>query len=186
MKRKKKDADPIAAAVRLATILPPPCALIGGLAVGAHGYVRATDDVDIASPLDPKAIQAALSAAGIGSTIRRGNVLEGEIRSVVSGTLEGVDFDVLFPPVLIPWETTVTLTVSGAEIHVVALDDLLRLKLRAGGPQDLLDVVHLLRLHPEKLSLAREVATAQKNLDRLDAWLADPRIRAAGRTKRRR
>lgn len=184
MKRGKKDADPIAAAARLAAILPPPCALIGSLAVAAHGYVRATDDIDLASPLDPKVIRAALSAAGIDSSSRRGSVRDGEIRSVVSGTLEGVDFDILFPPVLIPWETTVTLTVGEAEIRVVALDDLLRLKLRAGGPQDLLDIVHLIQLHPEKLSLAREVATAHKNLDQLDAWLADPRIRAAGTKKR--
>ena len=154
--------------------------------MAAHGYVRATDGVDIASPLDPKVIQAALSAAGIDSSLRRGNVLDGGIRSVVSGTLGGVDFDVLFPPVLIPWETTVTLTIGAAAIKVVALEELLRLKLRAGGPQDLLDVVHLLRLHPEKLSLAREVSTAQKNLDQLNAWLADPRIRAPESRKRRR
>ena len=58
------------------------------------------------------------------------------------------------------------------------LDALIRLKLRAGGPQDLIDVVQLVRRHPEVQPKAIAVAEAHGLRGRLEAWLADPRIRS--------
>lgn len=181
MKRKRAAAQaaPHEVALKLAELLPEPNALVGALAVGAHGYPRATDDVDFVCPVDPSEIQARLAAAAITSTVRRGDVLEGGIRSCVSGTLSGIDFDVLFPPVPIDWSATVLLPLATASrLRVVSLNDLIRLKLRAGGPLDMIDVVQLVRRHPELMPFALSIAEAYGQRDRLEAWLADPKIRA--------
>jgi len=167
-------------AVRLASLLPQPSALIGALAVAAHGYVRATDDIDFVSAASPKEIQARLAKAGISSKIRRGDALEGDIPSVVHGRADGLRFEVLSPPVPIDWSRTVALPLSeGSQLRVVDLDALVRLKLRAGGPQDLIDVVHLVRIHPEIKSRALELAEAYGERERFEKWLVDPRIRSA-------
>jgi len=60
----------------------------------------------------------------------------------------------------------------------VSLNDLIRLKLRAGGPLDLIDVVQLVRRQPELMPFALSVAEAYKLRDRLESWLADPGIRS--------
>jgi hypothetical protein len=181
VKRKGAEAAaPDEVAIRLASVLPEPNALIGALAVAAYGYVRATDDIDFVSPVDPKAIQAALAEAGIASKIRRGDPLEGDIPSVVYGRTEGLRFDVLFPPVPIDWSRTVLLPLTeGSRLRVVDLDALVRLKLRAGAPQDLVDVVHLVRLHSEIEESALALADAYGVRGRLEEWLADPRIRSS-------
>ncbi len=181
MKRKsrKAEATPHELAVRLASILPEPNALIGALAVAAHGYIRATDHIDFVSPADPKEIQARLAKAGIASKTRRGDALEGDIPSVVYGRAEGIRFDVLFPPVPIDWSRTVILPLTkDSRLRVVDLDTLVRLKLRAGGPQDLIDVVHLVRLHSEIEGRALTLGEAYGVRERLEEWLADPRIRS--------
>lgn len=179
-RRRKQVRDPADAALRLAELLPQPNAVIGALAVTAHGYVRATSDVDFVSPADPRKIRASLAAGGVTASIRRGDVLRGDIRSVVFGSIDGVRFDVLFPPVPIDWGETVSLTLEEGRppLRVVGLDGLMRLKLWAGGPQDLIDVVHLVRLHPETLPKAVAVAEAYGIRHHLESWLADPRLRA--------
>lgn len=181
MKRKRApvQAAPHEVALKLAKLLPEPSALVGALAVGAHGYPRATDDVDFVCPADPSEIQARLAAAEISTSIRRGDILEGDIRSCVSGTVAGIAFDVLFPPVPIDWSATVLLPLApGSRLRVVSLTDLIRLKLRAGGPPDMIDVVQLVRRHPEMMPFAVSVAEAYSLRDRLEAWLADPGIRS--------
>jgi hypothetical protein len=60
---------------------------------------------------------------------------------------------------------------------VIDLDGLLRLKLKAGGPQDLLDAAQLLRRPPEMVEQTRAVAEAYGQWDRLQRWLEDPRLR---------
>jgi hypothetical protein len=179
VKRRGRAAAPHEVALRLAALLPEPNALIGALAVGAHGHPRATDDVDFVCPAEPKEIQSRLKAGGLESSVRRGDVLEGALRSCVYGTASGIRFDVLFPPVPIDWESTVLLPLNRrSRLRVVSLYDLIRLKLRAGGPQDVVDIVHLLRRHPEQTPLALSTAEAYGLRDRLSTWLADPRIRA--------
>jgi len=179
-KGRKAAATPHEVAVRLASLLPEPNALIGALAVAAHGYIRATDDIDFVSSVDPKEIQARLAKGGIASKTRRGDALEGDIPSVVYGQADGFRFDVLFPPVPIDWSRTVILPLAeGSRLRVVDLDALVRLKLRAGGPQDLIDVVHLVRLHSEIEERALALADGYGVRERLEEWLADPRIRSS-------
>jgi hypothetical protein len=79
----------------------------------------------------------------------------------------------------IDWSATVLLPLAaGSRVRVVSLNDLIRLKLRAGGPLDLIDVVQLVRRQPELIPFALSVAEAYKLRDRLEIWLADPGIRS--------
>jgi len=79
----------------------------------------------------------------------------------------------------IDWERSVLLPlVEDSRLRVVDLDGLIRLKLRAGGPQDLIDVVQLVRRHPEAKEATLGVAEAYQLRDRFESWLADPKIRS--------
>jgi hypothetical protein len=186
VKRRDRSAAIHEVAARLAAALPEPSALIGALAVAAHGYVRATDDLDFVSSADPKDIQKHLRSHGIAARIRRGDILEGDVPSVVYGEADAIRFDVLFPPVPVDWSRTITLELdSGSRFRVVDLDTLVRLKLRAAGPQDLIDVVHLVRLHPEIRDRALELAAAYGVRERFEEWLTDARIRTPRKRRNR-
>jgi hypothetical protein len=177
--KRRRPAEIHEVAARLAAVLPEPTALIGALAVAAHGYVRATDDIDFLSSVDAKEVQASLGRGGIKAKIRRGDALEDDIATVVYGEHDGIRFDVISPPVPIDWNQTITLELEpGSRLRVVDLDTLVRLKLRAEGPQDLIDVVHLVRLHPEIRTKALQLAEAYGVRERFEEWLNDPRIRS--------
>ena len=60
---------------------------------------------------------------------------------------------------------------------MVDLDGLIRLKLRAQGAQDLLDVAMLLYEHPDRLEWTRSLARAYGVSEKLDLWLDDPRLK---------
>jgi hypothetical protein len=178
---RRRRADLVSAAVRLARLIgPDECVLIGGLAVGVHGFVRATDDLDFISRLPLERTRARLQQAGIETRLLRGDVLDGGF-SCVKGEIAGIPFDVLPPLVPIAWEDALRIDVAGGTLSVVDLDGLLRLKFRAGGPQDLLDAARLVLLHPDTEARARELATAYRAADKFDGWLKDPRIRAQAR-----
>jgi hypothetical protein len=165
-------------ALQLAKILGPDSSvLVGALAVAVHGYPRATDDVDLLTRLDLKEAQKRLRAQGIDSKMKRADSLEGDF-SCLHGSLEGIRFDILPELVPIQWERVLRLSVGGADLSVVDLPDLIRLKLRAGGPQDLMDAAHLLLQHPEHLAKAREAARAYRLEDKLEIWLKDSRVRS--------
>ncbi len=175
---RRRRADLVSAAVRLARLIgPDECVLIGGLAVGVHGFVRATDDLDFISRLPLERTRERLRQAGIDTRLLRGDVLDGGF-SCVKGEIGGIPFDVLPPLVPIAWEDALKIDVAGGTLRVVDLDGLLRLKFRAGGPQDLLDAARLVLLHPHTEERARELATAYRASDRFEIWLKDPRIRA--------
>ena len=160
-------------AIRVARALgEEDCVLIGGLAVGAHGYVRATTDVDF--------VVRDLDAAGKrlleqGLPVER---LRGDF-SCLRGMVGEVRFDVLPPLVPIQWDRAITVSLEGgATIRVIDLESLIRLKLKAGGPKDLMDIAALVLRHPEQLERAQELAVAYRILDKLDIWLRDPRLKA--------
>lgn len=175
----KPDAEDIEqAAIRLAEALGDAALLIGGLAVSAWGYVRATDDIDFVANVTVSEVQKRLAAAGLASHVLRGNVLDGEIPWCVKGRIAGFAFDVLPPLVPIDFEQAVTVRLAGRKpVRVVDLESLLRLKLRAGGPQDLLDVAKLLRAHPELVGRVRTVAEKYGLWEQVDRWMNDPRVR---------
>jgi hypothetical protein len=166
------------AAVRLAEALGDAAVLVGGLAVSAWGYVRATDDIDFVANVESAEVQKRLAAAGLASHVLKGNVLDGEIPWCVKGRIAGFAFDVLPPLVPIDFQQAVTVRLAGGKpLRVVDLEALLRLKVRAGGPQDLLDVAQLLRAHPELVDRVRAVAEKYGLWTQVDRWMNDPRVR---------
>lgn len=178
MSRKPGAGDLERAALRLAEALGDEAVLVGGLAVSAWGYVRATDDIDFVANLPMAEVRKRLAAAGLGSHVLRGNALDGEIPWCVKGRISGFAFDVLPPLVAIDFEQAVTLTLAGGRsVRVVDIEGLLRLKLRAGGPQDLLDVAKLLRTHPERIDRIRPVAEKYRLWGQVESWMNDPRVR---------
>jgi hypothetical protein len=174
------------------------CLLAGGLAVMAHGFVRATRDVDLLTRLPLHEARKRLERGRLPTRLSRGDPLAGEL-SCLKGECDGLPFDILPQLVPIHWEAAVPVDASGAgALRVVPLSDLLALKLKAGGPKDLMDAAILVLMHPETEAHARELAVAYRLLDRLESWLEDPRTRAQareeaahearrpGRTRRRR
>jgi hypothetical protein len=146
--------------------------LIGGLAVGAHGYVRATAGVDFVVR-DLSAASARLRQAGLAVERISGSF------NCLRGTIGAVRFDVLPPLVPIQWDRAITVSLGEeASIRVVDLESLIRLKLKAGGPKDLMDVAALVLRHPENEAGARALAVAYRVADELGSWLSDPRLEA--------
>ncbi len=154
------------------------CLLAGGLAVMAHGFVRATRDVDLLTRLSLSEAQARLSKGRLPTRLHRGDVLAGGF-SCLKGECDGLPFDVLPELVPIHWDLAPLVeTPSAGGLRVVSLEDLIALKLKAQGAKDLMDAAMLVLLHPELKAQARELATAYGGLDRFETWLNDPRIRA--------
>jgi hypothetical protein len=147
----------------------------------AHGFVRATRDVDLLTRLPLSQARERLSKGGLETRLLRGDVLEGGF-SCLKGECDGVPFDVLPQLVPIHWDLAPTVEDEAAGgLRAVALQDLIALKLKAQGPKDLMDAAMLVLLHPESEPRARELATAYRVFDRFETWLNDPRIRAQAR-----
>ena len=120
-----------------------PYALMGGLAVAAWGAPRATEDIDLLADVGPS--------------------------SELDASLRATGFDVDVVCATRAWERemlarSIRLRLpQGFEIPVLAVEDLIVLKLIAGGPGDLADVADLLgRLGPmpelERRAAARGVS----------------------------
>ena len=93
--------------------------------------------------------------------------------------MDDVRVDVLPPLVPIDWARATEVKLGGkARLRVVDLDGLLRLKLHAGGPRDLMDVAALALRHPELEARASEYSRAYGLEDKLTMWLTDPRLKA--------
>jgi hypothetical protein len=177
-------------ALRLVRVLgADECMLVGGLAVGAHGYVRATADVDLIVKASLESVRSRLKGDGIAASLHRGDPTEGDF-PCLKGTLDGVPFDIMPPLVPLDWQRAVRVPIRpDVTLPIVDLEGLIRLKLRAQGPRDLLDVAALVRRHPEELQAARETSEAYGVADKLEVWLNDPRLEAempATRTRRKR
>lgn len=128
-------------------------AVIGALALSLYGVVRATDDVDVLTT-DPRCLERAIwnvRPPDVTVDVRRGDAddpLAGVVRitpargtrvDVVVGRSRWQD-DVLARAPRMP--------LLGAAIPVALPDDLVLLKLYAGGPQDAWDIDQLLDAVP--------------------------------------
>lgn len=127
-----------------------PYALIGGLAVAAWGAPRATEDIDLLADLAPSPeLDAALHAGGFQAEWRRGASDDPIPLLLRLRTSSGPEMDVVCATRA--WERemlgrAIRLRLAqGPEIPVVAVEDLIVLKLLAGGPGDLADVADLLQ-----------------------------------------
>jgi hypothetical protein len=153
------------------------CLIVGTLAVAVHGYPHASDQIELLTSLDLKEVRKLLRAGWIDTFRQRRNGLA-EGWPSVHGTLAGTRFEILPELVPIQWDHAVSLSMGGAVLRIIDLDGLLQLKLRAGGPQDLMDAAHLILQHPDRIAAAREAARAYRLEDKLDTWLNDPRTRS--------
>lgn len=150
-----------------------PSALIGGLALGAHGLARATLDIDVlvadTSVLDPS-FWTDFPRVGP-PEIRRGDAddpLIGVVR--FPHNRPPIDIIVGRPP----WTASILarrlrIEAEGQSLRVVDLADLVTLKLFAAGPQDILDVRILLEADTGELrsTVAARLSEAPQDVARL-------------------
>ncbi len=145
-------------------------ALIGGLAVSTWGVVRATQDIDLLADGDPSplrdlrlrvALQDFLEKRGCRSEWRvgeRDDPIPLLLRVEMPRTLRPLEADILWAHKRWQREALarrIAIKVSRLEVFVLHPEDLILMKLEAGGPQDLLDVEALFSNPTQELSVAR-------------------------------
>lgn len=148
-------------------------ALIGAAALAVHRYTRATEDIDLAVSVDPER-----KLAELGRALSRGGLLTelrmpddddplGGLLSVrepldsESNPVEVVNFLNPWRPVRSPARDAIARAqpLPGTKLRCVTIEDLVALKLYAGGLQDHADVVQLLARNPEiDRELVRRIA----------------------------
>lgn len=164
------------------------CALIGAAALAVHRYARGTEDVDLAVNVDPvsqlASLERALMADGLRTRLRLpddedslGGVLA--IWSVEDAdgspvdTVDVVNFHNPFNPVRNPGAAAIARArpLDDLSMRCVTLEDLIALKLYAGGLTDRADIIELLVQNPDAdIALIRSTAApfdADGGLDRL-------------------
>ena len=123
--------------------------VIGGYALAAHGYPRATDDFDAwvwANSENAEKIVECLAAFGFGSlnlTTDDFTTLDRVVqlgyppyRIDIITSISGVEFDNA-------WVNRLVVDVDGLKVPFIGRDDLLTNKRATGRPKDLLDVEYL-------------------------------------------
>jgi predicted nucleotidyltransferase len=122
--------------------------LIGGYAVSLHGFVRATNDIDLAVSDDPENAQAVVNAlhefgfrSGVSTelfTTKRSVVRMGvePVKIEILNYLEGPGFDAAY-------ERRTSIKVEDITVDLIALDDLYANKAAVGRSQDLTDIERL-------------------------------------------
>ncbi|MDQ8182441.1 DUF6036 family nucleotidyltransferase [Pelagicoccus sp. SDUM812005] len=139
--------------------------VVGGLATIAHGYLRATTDIDIVIDLVPESIErafAALESIGykphLPITAKAFSNPETRHSWATEKNMTVLQFwSEKYPVIAIDlfveapfdfrkeWETAYkqSLTTKASPIHFVSLASLIAMKEKAGRPQDLADLEHL-------------------------------------------
>ena len=123
--------------------------LIGGYAVGCHGYPRATGDLDIWIAIDPQNAdrlvavfrEFGFAVSGLnrdlflepGSMVRIGNP---PIRIEIITDISGAEFENCYP-------NRVRMELDGIPIDVINMDDLRSNKRASGRPKDMDDLKNL-------------------------------------------
>ena len=125
--------------------------LIGGWAVGYHGYPRNTADIDIWIAVDTANCEAVIrmlkefigAAPSPEEFFKRPYVLRMGVppnRVEIITDIAGVDFDACF-------EKRVDATLDGVPVTLIGLDDLLANKKAAGRDKDITDAKQLEKYH---------------------------------------
>jgi len=123
--------------------------IVGGYAVSFHGYVRATNDMDLffrATEANTRNILAALERFGfsVDASAARdfrepGNIVRmgvSPIRIELMNAISGRSFEEV-------WERRVEGTYGAVPVAYISLEDLLANKRAAGRPRDLADIEEL-------------------------------------------
>lgn len=124
-------------------------ALIGGLAVSVWSTPRATEDIDIlvlvAHDKGLESFTEALRTKGIEFQLHRGSV-DDPVPLLVTAEIAGIPLDCIIATK--KWEAeavqrAVGIEFMGKTVRVLAPEYLIAMKLKAGGPQDLLDAARI-------------------------------------------
>lgn len=124
--------------------------LVGGYAVGYHGYPRATADVDVWIAVAPENARRTLAAleqfgfgASTGASVRllteHGNVVRmghPPLQIEIQTDISGVQFDECYG-------RRVMADLDGVQVPIISVDDLKRNKKAAGRGKDLVDLESL-------------------------------------------
>ena len=128
-------------------------AVCGGLALMIHGFVRATEDIDLLI-LEEDLSEVLRVAESVGFWIPSGKMpfkaktpLTMDIYRVSKADgadLISLDLIIVSPAIKDVWDTRETFTVNGILCPAVSRQGLIRMKTIAGRPQDLVDIERLL------------------------------------------
>lgn len=140
--------------------------VIGGLAVGAHGYIRGTDDLDIVPA--PERQNLARLASALGELDYRisgmddfdpDELVQPDLEGLLAGGSwvlatkhGGLDILQLVPPDLdyaTLSQEAITETVFGVTVRFCSYDHLVAMKEAAGRPQDVVDIQALREIRGE-------------------------------------
>ena len=150
--------------------VPISFALIGGLAVSAWGAVRATQDIDFLADSNPSPLRDLNVRANLKRFLdKRGCAAEWHVggaddpvplllRMQLPRSLRPLGADILWAHKRWQREALrrrVAVEVARLKVFVLHPEDLVLMKLEAGGPQDLLDVQNLLSNPPPELDQTR-------------------------------
>lgn len=150
-------------------------ALLGGLALGEHGYPRLTQDIDLLlSPAGLARFQERLVGRGYRPAFEgaqktfRDTQTGVRIEIITAGEYPG---DGLPKPVVFPDPAQRGVTVEAGDIRVIALERLIELKLASGQSaphrrRDLADVQDLIRARGLPLELAEHLDASVRDLYR--------------------
>jgi hypothetical protein len=166
-------------------------ALIGAAALAVHSYARGTEDIDLATAVDPRTQLAALARnlaeTGLHTQLRLpddddplAGVLVVWERADENGEpadmVEVINFFDPMRSLLNPARVAIAraVEVSGTGLRCVTLPDLIALKLYAGGSGDLADIVQLLARNADAdVDLIRSVAQPYDAKERLEALIEE-------------
>jgi hypothetical protein len=137
--------------------------LVGAYALAAHGYPRATMDIDIwvmPSPQNADAVLRALHRFGapLHNLSKEDLQKDGTIFQIgvaprridIITTASGLQFEDAY-------EKSLSLNIEGIELHIPSIDDLIRNKRAVGRTKDMADVEAL-----ESLKNSEQIAPADK------------------------
>jgi hypothetical protein len=130
-------------------------ALCGGLALGFHGFVRATKDIDVLVS-ESELARAMEIARALGFDVPARKITFGlrtatprEVQRVSkldpdTGELLTLDLMVVSPDLEDVWQTRITIAPApGKQLVIVSREGLAKMKRIAGRPQDLVDLARL-------------------------------------------
>ncbi|WP_306534264.1 nucleotidyl transferase AbiEii/AbiGii toxin family protein [Geobacter sp.] len=149
-------------------------ALVGGLAVSVWATPRATEDIDIlvlvAHDKGLESFTEALRAKGIEFQVHRGGV-DDPVPLLVTAEIAGIPLDCIIATK--KWEAeavqrAVGIEFMGKTVRVLAPEYLIVMKLKAGGPQDLLDAARIVEQSKYDRELLDALAKRLKVTKRLE------------------
>jgi hypothetical protein len=121
-------------------------ALCGGLAMAAHGFVRATLDIDFLireESLDEAfrvAGEKGFNIRGLDISFKERAVEIRRISKIIGEDVLSLDLLLVTPTVEDVWQSRIQLDFFGHKLSVISREGLIKMKTLAGRPQDLADI----------------------------------------------